>query len=85
MAVTTSNMGEMVNEYTTKATMFEIESGLRKKIGKVVDKIVSEMMKGVRVRTSLQKSIDDSNYIITHRVTFTKKKRIDLTSKLTTK
>lgn len=76
MAVTTSNMGEMVNEYTTKATIFEIESGLRKKIGKVVDKIVAEIMNGVRVRTSLQKSIDNSNYIITHRVTFTKKKKL---------
>lgn len=68
-----NNMEDVVGDYSDKVTIDNIESGLKKRFYKVADEIVADMMKGVRVRTSLMRHVGDNNYIITHRVTFPKK------------
>lgn len=76
MATTTTILGtgEIMKDYVTKVTIHNIEEGLRAKLYKIADQIVSDMMKGVRVRTSMERTVDDQNYIVTHRVTFKKGK-----------
>lgn len=67
-----ANTGEIVKQYVVRATIDDVGKKLKQKIYGVADKIVKDMMNGMRVKTELVKSID-GNFIITHTITFKKK------------